>query len=189
MGIPREILEQVARLVRPIATRTANMIARGVVQLADDDKKAQLLQLGVLFGETVDNAEHFQQYGFSSVPLAGAEVVMLFPNGDRSHPLVIATTDRSSRPTGGDPGDVTLYHYKGAKVLMLDNGDVEIQPGPGGHVYARSDGGSSDRLVKKSEFDNHLHLAGTLTTSFGAVTGASGAPTVPATGTTKFEAE
>jgi phage baseplate assembly protein V len=126
MGIDRDLLGQVGHLLRPLATRVANTVARAVVQLADDSTKLQLLQLGVLADETVDGAEHHQPYGFSSVPLAGAEAVVVFPCGDRSHPLVIAASDRRYRPTGGEPGQVTMHHYSGSVVTMRENGDIEV---------------------------------------------------------------
>lgn len=127
-------LEHLRHLLRPLATRLANVIARATVQLASDGLKLQLLQLGVLAGETVDNAEHHQSYGFSSIPLAGAEAVVIFPNGDRSHPLAIAVSDRRYRPTGGQPGEVTVYNNVGSKVVMLASGDIQVTPAPGGRV-------------------------------------------------------
>lgn len=114
-----------------LSRRIANIVARAVVQLVDDAKKLQLLQVGVLAGETIDDAEHCQPYGFSSVPLAGAEAVVVFPNGDRSHPLAIAVSDRRYRPTGGQAGQVGLYHYLGAVLVMLANGTVEIRSAAG----------------------------------------------------------
>lgn len=181
MGIERDMLDQLRHLMRPIATRVANTVARAVVRLADDSTKLQLLQVGVLAGETIDDAEHHQPYGFSSVPLAGAEAVVVFPNGDRSHPLVIAASDRRHRPTGGEPGDVTMYHHAGAKVTMLANGNIEIQPGPGGEVLIRDEGGSVDRLVKKTEYDAHVHAT--------AGTGTPSPPTVPAVGTQRLRVQ
>lgn len=190
----RDDLAQLRHLLRPLATRVVNTVARAVVQLVDDKKKLQLVQLGVLAGETVEGAgggaEHFQPYGFTSVPLVGAEGVTLFPNGDREHPLLIAVADRRYRPTGGEPGQVTLYHYSGSKMFMLANGNIEVQPGPGGEVLVRDAGGTVDRLVKKSEHDGHTHPAGTLVAPGGGgpVTGATGgAPSV--TGTARLRAQ
>ncbi len=194
MGIDRGTLEQLRHLIRPLANKVLNTIARGVVQLADDGKKLQILQLGVLAGETIDGAEHHQPYGFSSVPLAGAEAVVVFPNGDRSHPLVIATSDRRHRPTGGEPGEVTMYHHSGSKVIMLEGGNIEVQPGPGGEVLIREEGGSVDRLVKKSEHDGHTHGPGSFTTPVGGgggggpVTGESGGA-ASVTGTQRLRAQ
>lgn len=157
----RGLLDQLRHLLRPLSTRVANTVARAVVQLVDDDKKQQLVQLGVLAGETVDDGEHFHSYGFSSVPLPGAEAVALFPNGDRSHPLVVAVADRRHRPTGGEPGEVTMYSHTGAKVRMLANGDIEVQPAPGREVLIR-ESGTAGALLPLTEFLNHTH------TSFGA---------------------
>ena len=188
MPISREILDQLRHVWRPIATRVANTVARGVVRLVDDSTKMQLLQLGVLAGETIDGAEHFQPYGFSSVPLAGAEHVTLFPNGDRSHPLTIVVSDRRYRPTGGQPGEVTVYNNTGAKITMTKDGDIEVLPAPGRQVFIRNPDGTADRLVKVSEFNGHKHAAGTLTAPNGAVTGTT-AVADAATGTQTLQVQ
>ena len=119
----REAIGQMRHLLRPLATRLANVIARAVVQLVNDGTKLQLVQLGVLAGETVDGAEHHQSYGFSSVPLAGAEAVVVFPGGDRSHALVTAVSDRRYRPTGGQAGEVCMYTDEG-DIVRLGRGHV-----------------------------------------------------------------
>lgn len=169
MAISREVLEQIRILIRPTATRIANSIARGVVELVNDDKKLQLVQLGVLDGETVDAGEHHQAYGFSSVPLPGAEHVTLFPGGDRSHPLVVAVSDRRYRPTGGEAGEVTLY---------TDEGD-QIKLGRGHVVTVTSDQIKlgSDAAAQASVLGNAFMTAmGTLVTAIATAVGASGTP-------------
>src|SRR5690348_16559691 len=132
MGVTREMLGQLEQLLRPIRTRLFNIAMRGVVRLADDGKKLQTLQVSVDKGtDPVGNAEHHQPYGFSSIPLAGAEAVVIFPNGDRGHPLVVATSDRRYRPTGGKAGEVTVYNNVGAKITMTKDGDIVATPAPG----------------------------------------------------------
>ena len=130
----RRLLDEVRWLLRPLSTRIANTIARAVVSLADDTKKLQLIQLGALADETIDDAEHHQPYGFSSVPLAGAEAVVVFPNGYRSHPLAVVVSDRRYRPTAGQPGEVTVYNNTGAKVVITKDGDIVATPASGRHV-------------------------------------------------------
>jgi phage baseplate assembly protein V len=156
--ISREDLKQIMHLLRPVATRVANIVARGVVQLADDSKKLQLIQLGGLAGETVDGAEFLQAYGFSSVPLDGAEVVVVFPGGDRSHPLVIAAADRRYRPTGAQPGEVTMYNSAGAKIIMKQDGSIVASAAPGKTVSIDDGSGTAEALVKRSEFLAHGHV-------------------------------
>ncbi len=144
MGLDRDTLAQLRHLLRPLATRVANSVARAVVQLVDDGRKLQLVQLGVLADETIDGAEHHQPYGFTSVPLPGAEAVVVFPNGDRSHPLAISVSDRRHRPTGGQPGEVTVYNSNGARVILKADGTIEV----------RSASGSAAALATKADLDN-----------------------------------
>lgn len=144
MGIDRETLEQLRHLLRPFLTRMVNMVVRGTVQLVDDSTGQQGLQVGGYVGGPNDGAEHWQPYGFSSVPLAGAEHVTIFPHGDRSHPLVLQVSDRRYRPTGGQPGEVTVYNSAGAKITMTKDGDIVAEPASGRQVLlggaAASDG-------------------------------------------------
>jgi phage baseplate assembly protein V len=177
---------EIHHLLRPLATRMANMVARGVVQLVNDATKLQLLQLGVLAGETVEGdkgAEHFQSYGFSSVPLVGAEAVVIFPNGDRSHPLVIATSDRRYRPTGGQPGEVVVYNNTGAKITITKDGDIKVRAAAGRQILA-DDGAGAGPLVTQAQFMNHTHL----TAPLGPVTPPTSiSPTPTLTGTTVIQ--
>lgn len=187
MGLDRDMLAQLRHLMRPIATRVANTVARAVVHLVDDSTMLQLLQVGVLADETVEGAEHHQPYGFSSVPLAGAEAIVVFPNGDRGHPLVISASDRRYRPRGGAPGEVTMYHHGGARVTMLANGNVMVRAAPGAHVLIDDGSGTTHPLVTTAEFNAHTHAVSTTGTS-SAQTGTAAAPAA-VTGTTVLAAK
>lgn len=150
-----DIRGQIAQLIRPLQVRVANSIARAVVQLVDDGTKLQLVQLGVLAGEDIDDAERFQGYGFSSVPLPGAEAVVLFPNGDRAHPLVVAVDDRRYRPIDGEVGDVVVYNAAGATVRLKADGDIVLTPASGRQVQLGGDGlGATDGLVHGTGIDS-----------------------------------
>lgn len=118
MGIPRELLAQLEHALRPIRNSVRSTIARAVVHLVNDAKKLQLIQVGALAGETIDDAEHHQPYGFSSVPLDGAEAILVFPGGDRGHPIAVAVSDRRYRPTGGVPGEVVVYTDEGDEIRL-----------------------------------------------------------------------
>jgi phage baseplate assembly protein V len=149
MGPGNEILNLVRMMVRPVAQRVANSIARAVVELVDDTKKMQLLQLTVLAGEVRDDCEHFQGFGFYSVPHVGAEAVVLFPNGDRGRPLVVATDDRRYRPTGGVAGEVGLYNGTGARVRLMPSGDIILEPATGQTVQL---GGTGQPLIRSTVY-------------------------------------
>lgn len=179
MGISRQLMQELRDLLRPMQTRLANTVARGIVKLVADSKKLQELQLGVLSGETVDDAERFQQYGFTSVPLSGAEAVVIFPNGDRAHALVVAVDDRRYRPTGLPPGTVCLYAPAG-KEVRLGAGDA-ADP-----VIRKSD---LDAVV--SAFNSHTHPGTGMTAGGDPVVGSTAVPsamTAPA-GSPKVKVE
>jgi phage baseplate assembly protein V len=170
------LLAQLQHLLRPLSTRISNLAARAVIQLVNDGSKLQQLQLGVLAGEDVDDAEHHQPYGFSSVPLVGAEAVVIFPSGDRGHPLVVSVSDRRYRPTGGEPGEVTVYNHTGARITLTKDGDIEVQPADGRQVFVRTEDGTAQRLLTEQDA---LILRQALSTATIAV-GAGGAAGVVA---------
>lgn len=174
--VDRGTLRAVERLVHGLRNRVENVVARAVVKLVDDSRGRQRVQLGVVAGETVDDGEHFQPYGFSSVPMPGSEAVVVFPGGDRGHPLVVVVDDRRFRPKDGDPGDVHLYHKDGAVILLKEGGDIVVSAKPGGQVLVDDGSGGTEPLITKSQFDAHVHPTGT---------GPSGVPNNAATsGTT-----
>lgn len=128
------MIATVQKLLAPLRTRIANMVARAVVRLVDDEGKLQVVQLGVLEGETRDGCERFQEYGFTSVPLPGAEAVVLFVGGRRDHPLVVAVDDRRHRKPGLEPGESAIYNHKGSCVVCRADGSIEVTAAPGAPV-------------------------------------------------------
>lgn len=108
-----------------LGTKIRDMIARAVIGTADDARGQQALQLDVLDDETLDDVEHFQAYGFTSVPLAEAEAIVVFQGGTRSHGLVIATGDRRFRLRGMERGEVAIHDDQGQVVKLARDG-IEI---------------------------------------------------------------
>jgi phage baseplate assembly protein V len=113
-----------ARLVRPLQGRIQMMIGRAVISVVNDQLKAQALQAELLEGEVQDGIEHFQHYGFTSVPLSGAEAVIAFVGGLRSHGICIGTVDRRYRLRNLQSGEVALYDDQGQIVHLTRDGIV-----------------------------------------------------------------
>lgn len=185
----RELLSQIAQLLRPLRMRIAGIAARGVVHIANDAKKLQMLQIAVLADEVVDDAEHHQPYGFTSVPLEGAEVVVIFPNGDRSHPLVVAASDRRFRPAAKQPGEVTMYNNVGASLTMTKDGDIVGTPAPGRRFLVDDGAGGTEPVVKRSEFLSHGHATAATGPVSPPIVAPSSTPSVTFPGTTIFQAK
>lgn len=107
-----------------LAARVRGMISRAVVSLVNDALKMQALQVTMMAGQTPDDAEHFQHYGFTSVPLPGAEGIALAVGGSTGHTVVINVDDRRYRLRGLPGGEVALYDDMGHKVHLTRNGIV-----------------------------------------------------------------
>ena len=99
------------------------MIARGSVVLANASRKLQTLQLRLTAREIKDNVEHFEHYGFTSNPMEGAEALVAFLGGDRSHGVAFMVTDRRVRLQGLQPGEVAIFTHEG-QALVLKNGRI-----------------------------------------------------------------
>lgn len=114
-----------ARLER-LANQVRSAFARGVTSLVADGLKMQGMQIRLLDGETVDNVERAQQYGFTSVPHAGSECFVAFIGAGREHGIILAVDDRRYRLTGLEGGEVALYTDEGDKIVLKRERHMEL---------------------------------------------------------------
>lgn len=113
--------------LKPLANRIRNMLARVYVAGIDDLKMVQTLQVeGLERDETREGVERFQNYGFTSVPLAGAEGIALFIGGVRDHGIVIAVDDRRYRLRNLEDGEVAMYTDEGDSIVIKRGGIVQV---------------------------------------------------------------
>lgn len=115
-----------AKQIGPMARRIGNLFARGVVSSSNAAPKMQTLQLRLLAGEQKDDVEHFEPFGLTSRPLAGAEHVSLFFDGDRSHGVTIVVADRRYRLTGLAEGEAALHDAYGNKAHFKKDGTLDV---------------------------------------------------------------
>lgn len=76
--------------------------------------------------ESFDEREFFQQYGFTSIPLPGAELIA--DDSVRNHYIVIASDDRRYR-LAIEEGEVALYTDEGDKIHLKRDKTIEIVSG------------------------------------------------------------
>lgn len=119
-------IDDLVRLMRPLATRVANTVARAVVTAVNDAPQVQEIQIEVLDGEVRSEVERFQNYGFTSRPLAGAEAAVVFVGGRREHGMAIAVEDRRYRVKDLEPGEVAVFTNEGDRVVIRKGGTIEI---------------------------------------------------------------
>lgn len=97
---------------------------RGIVK-AVTEGLIKLFSASCRVGETIDNREYFQHYGFTSRPLAGAELVII---NEGNHYIAIASDDRNYR-IAVENGEVALYTDEGDKVHLKRDKTIEIVSG------------------------------------------------------------
>jgi phage baseplate assembly protein V len=121
-------LDDMKRFIAPLHRRVMLAIGRGTLGPVNDADGLQRSQVTLLAGEVRDNVERIQPYGFSAVPLAGADVLVVCVGGNRDHPVIIGADDRRYRPTGMQPGDVCIYsHQSGHKITLKADRTIEIE--------------------------------------------------------------
>ena len=128
-------LRDVQKMIDPIRRRVRLLFTRSVVVTVNDAEGRQLLQVTGLPGEVLDGIERFQNYGFTSVPLEGAEAILGFVGGARSHGIASAVDDRRHRKKGMQRGEVAVYtdegdsiHFKRGRIIKVTSGvEVDVE--------------------------------------------------------------
>lgn len=116
------VLAQLARKLRL-------SLGLGILRLVDDARRIQQLQVTLLNSEVRDRANRYQDYGFTSVPLDGAECVVAAIGGNRSHLVIIRCDDGRYRMRDLQPGESAHYSDEGDFIVLRRGRIVEIQAG------------------------------------------------------------
>ena len=143
-----------AQGMRDLRNRLLQMVGRGILRVLEADGSAQRLQVELLAREVRGRIDHAQAFGVHTVPLEGAEVVVVFPGGNRGDGLALVVADARHAPDDLVGGESCLYDATGQRVHLRADGSVLIQ--------------TSGRLV----VDGDLEVAGSVSAS-GQVSDAS----------------
>lgn len=114
------ILERAQRAIRAL-------VGRGRVTYVDDSKTVQKMQVTMSGLETPDNRIRVAEFGFTSNPPVGSDVVALHVAGDRSAGVVVGTNHQPSRPTGLSAGESMLYSQDGKHVYLTASGGIVVE--------------------------------------------------------------
>ena len=138
-------------MVRQILQMIRRMATSGTVLGVDDSPEIQVIKVEMLAGES-RTARRLQQYGLTTVPLAGAESVHLTLNGDRGRTVMLAVDDRRYRPVDLQPGDSCLYTHEGTLVHLRKGQKIYVE-------------GANQVLVKSADIvlDGPVRCTNTLT--------------------------
>jgi len=145
--------------IQVLKMRVLGVVERGVVVLSTASTKLQALQLKIAGEATDDDLEHFEPYGLTSRPRdpaatgdeeGSAEAVALALGGNRDHQIVIMVADRRYRITGLEKGEVALYNFTGANVLIDEDGNLVVTP-KGGEEVLLGGAGAAKEVVRKGD--------------------------------------
>jgi phage baseplate assembly protein V len=160
-------LRAIAKVMAPLRRRVALMVRTGVLRLVRDSLATQELQVAVFDGEVLDRVKSLLPYGFSHHPLAGAEVLLVFPGGQTSNPVAVAVGGRAHRPTGLQPGEVCVYTNEGSEVRIERGGTIRIKAAAKvrveaplectGEVKDRCDSGGRTMAEMRATYNGHIH--------------------------------
>ena len=99
---------------------------RGTLNLVKSADGIQKVQVSGLADETLQDVEFMQQFGLTSVPPAGTQVVVLPIGGTTSHSIVVATENGSYRVKGLQGGEVAVYDESGSSIVLKKGKLIEI---------------------------------------------------------------
>ncbi|ECG1391452.1 TPA_asm: phage baseplate assembly protein V [Salmonella enterica subsp. houtenae serovar 45:g,z51:-] len=101
-------------------------VFRGVLVRVNSTGGVQTVQAKGLAGESLQDAELFQHYGFTSNPLKGTMAVVVPVNGKTSHSIIIATEHATYRLKKLKSGEVALYTDEGSSIILKRGRIIEV---------------------------------------------------------------
>lgn len=113
------------RYLAPLEKRVLGYLARALITKVIENNPMQLVQIDLGNGEIKNNVERVQNFGFTSFPKVGAQVIVLFHGGNRDHPLAITVDDGNYRPQLNE-GESAQYNTNGNAIRLRISGNTEI---------------------------------------------------------------
>lgn len=111
--------------IERIGRRLLTLVGRGRKTSGVDSGNVQMLQVKLGDNELRDNTPRLAEFGFTSMPPNGADLLVLFIGGDRSNGVIVATGDIATRMKNLQPGESAIYDSLG-KHVYLKADQIEI---------------------------------------------------------------
>jgi phage baseplate assembly protein V len=116
-----------------LARKVGQIVGFGKAAMVDDSGAQQAWQVQVFVGgedgleQILDKLTRLGEYGFFSVPPPQAECVIIYPDGERSGGIIVATGHRASRPKNLKSGEAGVYNgLTGALFRMGEDGTAYL---------------------------------------------------------------
>lgn len=109
-------------MIRQIWNRLQLMYAVGTGNVIGADK----IQASILDGETLNNIDRVEPYGFSYRPKKGCRAYILFPAGDRARGFALVIGDKRYQMDLSD-GEVAVHDDEGNHMHLKRGGTIEVK--------------------------------------------------------------
>lgn len=121
----RQFSQKIKQTAQSVSS-SAREAFRGVLNLISSADNIQKVQVSGLADETISDAEFMQQFGFTSVPPAGTQVVVIPVGGKTTHSVIVATENGSFRVKNLQGGEVAIYDQSGSTIILKQGRVVEV---------------------------------------------------------------
>lgn len=171
------------RIFENLKTRILLMISKALLESLDDSGGIQKLVLTAFANDRRSNVDRYQEFGFTSNPPEGAEIILLSLGGSRTHNIGIASEDRRYRLKNLIPGESAIYNQAGDYVKIKADGTIEVRASTKVDVEAPEIVATASTKVTLTtplvEMSGNLEVAGNVTAgggvaATGAIVGAGG---------------
>ena len=121
----RRLNKQIKQTAQNVA-HDVRQAFRGVLNLIKSADEIQKTQVSALADETLQDVEFMQQFGFTSVPPAGTQAVIIPVGGRTTHGIVIATENGAYRIKALKDGEVAIYDQSGSSITLKQGRIIEV---------------------------------------------------------------
>ncbi len=124
------------QLIAPLEEALVEVLRRALLTLSQPAKPLQQMQGTAIDDTPLDGEEYYEPYGFTGVPLKGAELIAAEMEGKREDVIVLVAADRRYRPTDLTQGEVCVYTDEGDRVHFKRGNTIHIKSKKKVHVDA-----------------------------------------------------
>lgn len=121
----RKFTQQIKQTAADLG-KTVRQAFRGTLNLMNSADDIQKTQVSALADETLSDVELMQQFGFTSVPPAGTQALIIPVGGATTHSVVVATEHGEFRIKALKDGEVAVYDKSGSSIILKQGRLIEI---------------------------------------------------------------
>lgn len=124
------MMRKLAKQTKEVAKNVQDSVRaafRGVLNLVKSGGDIQQVQVSGLADETIQDLELMQHFGFTSVPPAGTQAVVIPLGGKTTHGIIVATENGLFRVKNLKNGEVAIYDSSGSTIILKNGRVIDIE--------------------------------------------------------------